>query len=284
MIKNIHTIERRGDLKVTFNRVDNYLLNNRIGSYYFLNIVNSLIKHWEYNKGALNLNDYFRDIGLNFKTDKTSRYLESDSEILLYIQFIFEFFFVIDNHLDNYSISQSEYINWVKPLARMIRERLELSNYTIDTDENDLVNIGKRDPDIDSAILAIDDKQIIKDILSFNDFRNENDLNEKKSIISRFYIYLESDKCSEFKDLRIKISGNAKDIKLFDDFFMIANNFDIRHYPEKISMNNTLHMLDDTRSLELLNLEFRIFLRIINSKKLLQDQNYFQKIKEEFKL
>lgn len=285
MIKNIHTIERRGDLKITFRRIYDYLTSQRIGSYLFLDLVNYRIRYWDHNKGALNIKDYFYDIGIDIKhNDKNSHYLETDNEILLFIQFIFEFFFIIEKNLSQYSINKNLYNNWATPLAKMIRERLELSNYSVDVTEEDKVFIRKRNAEIDTAIQIIEDKQIIEDILSFYDFRNENDLIEKKSIITRFYKYLEKEENSKYKNHRIKISSKSKEINLFDNFFMIANNFDIRHSPEKLKQIGTIHKLDEKRTLELLNLEFKLFLRITTSIDLLKNQEYIDELINEFQL
>jgi len=286
MIKNIHTIERRGDLETTFSRVDDYLNYQVIGKYSqrYFQIVDEEIKHWKDNKGALTLNDYFDDIELKFKKiDASHRNLESDSQILLYLQFVLEFMFILEEKCKIYSITETEFTSWALPLVKMIKERLELSNYTFNV-ENEKVYIHKRNPEIDSAILVVNDKQILNDILSFNDIRIENNLNEKKAIITRFYKFLESDKYATFKELRLKITSGGKDIKLFNNFFMIANNFDIRHFPANLKKNGTLHKLNDDRTVELLNLEYRIFLRIINSTQLIEDQDYVEKLLKEFNL
>ena len=69
---------------------------------------------------------------------------------------------------------------------------LERMNYKFEK-VGDRYIITKRDPDVDSILINVP-KNIASLLLEYNDFRNEDDIEEKKKILKKIDLYIEERK------------------------------------------------------------------------------------------
>lgn len=264
ILTNIHKIERRGDLKEAYNRINNYLLKNPIPfESNFYKVVNREIKHWELNQGALTIDDYFRDIGLNFEEICNQLWSPSDdSEYLLYIQFVIELSLFLYSK-KRIEVSAIKYfLSWFKPLHRLVRTHLELVNFQITIENDETVIIHKRQVFVDTSIQSITDQKIQMLLLQYLDFRVEKNLEFKISTLITFYKYVEEHKNLSKTRVIIK-ETESKEINLIQEFKKICNIYNIRHYPSQLENKNTLNNLSDDDLLELCDIAFHLFVEAI---------------------
>lgn len=293
---SIFDVEKRLPLKKECERINKFIINN---SFYVTNgyganlnlyqIVDGfLFLDWKHRGTATQINEFLDYFDIDLNKFGYSNHIFSDTQYLYYLE-------TLINLLDLIRIDYSKPYNFkiaysndsirgfVESIIENIDIILEANNFMKYQTKNSTIQFTKRDVDADSAIITVQDRDIALDILSFLDFRNENSLNEKKSIITRLYKHLEANQ-STYKSIRIKSSAISKDINPYDDFFLLANKFDIRHHPKDLLRNGTFQKLDDKRTIEVLDICFRLFLRIINTSQAISDQDYINNLKSEFSL
>lgn len=272
MIKDIYTIERRADFHETCVRIDKYVSNIRIeyDRSEFYKLVNREIKHYSKNCGALDLYDYFDDIGVDLDTITSSNYRHSDDVYLLYIQSIIAFTAFLINWLGRNDMTlKKSLFEWSKPLLEMIDYRLELLNYKrYYNEQKDEHQIIKRDVNVDSVIDLINDRDVQVLLLQYLDFKTAKDLDSKKFILSNLFKYYE-DPNNNLKTSNnssksiVKLNSSSKNILPIEAFSEICQAFDVRHYPEAIKNNPDLVRLDDKDTHVLCDIAFYMFIEAI---------------------
>lgn len=276
MIKDIYTIERRADLRETCIRIDKYITNNKISydNSEFYKLINREIKHYEKNFGALDLYDYYEDIGVDFDTISSDKYIKSDDDYLLFIQSIVAFSeFLIDWLGRNNTSLKNSLIAWRKPLIEMIDYKLELSNYKryYNKQKNEH-QIIKRDVNVDSILDLINDYDVQVLLLQYLDFKTAKDLYSKKFILTNLFKYYE-DPNNNLKtsnnDLKsiVKKDNLSKNILPIEAFSEICQTFDVRHYPDKIKSKPDL-VLNDEDTHILCDIAFYMFIEAIRIPKI----------------
>lgn len=293
---SIFDIEKRLPLRKECSRLNEFIKKNRFhirndNDFYDLyGIIDEFIFiKWGYRHTSTCLDEYLDYFNIDFNYFKEHNIVLSDEKYLYYLETMVNLIQIVDKDLKNQNAfivnyaetdKMNEFIITLKINIELILEANNLKIYIVNPN---MIRFTKRDADADTAIIILNDRDISLDILSFLDFRNENNINEKKSIISRLYKHLESNQ-SSYKNIRIKPDNNSKDINPLDDFFMLANKFDIRHHPKELEKNGTIQNLDERRTLEVLDICFRLFLRIVNTSEAISDQDYINNLKSEFNL
>ena len=289
-MKDIYSIERRADLRETCIRIDDYIRDEKIIGFNsdFYKLVSRDIKHYDKNFGALNLDDYYDDIGVDVESILDMSCFVSNDECLLYIQSIIAFISFIEYR---YYQSQSlSYIKaWGEPLLRMIEYKLELSNYmTIYIKERNEHLIVKRDVSVDSVINQIKDYDTQILLLQYLDFRTANDLEAKKNILAKLYKYYEDPKNGlngkNQSRAIVKQNSSSKDITPIDAFSEICQHFDVRHFPKSIQKNPDLHPLEDKDTHILCDIAFYMFIEAIRIPEIHKFRMELSKYKKAYKI
>lgn len=293
---SIFDIEKRLPLNLECKRINQLIKKNKFyirndNTFYNLYdiIDNFLFLKWSHRHTATCLNDFFEYFDIDFKYFKDSNIYLSDNQCLYYLETLVNFISFLSNDINNpftqiVKFSDFDLINeFIKSISKNIDITLESVNMKKYSANLSIIRFTKRDVDADAALVAVNDRDIALDILSFLDFRNENNINEKKSIITRLYKHLEANQ-NIYKSIRIKPNANTKDLNPYDEFFILANKFDIRHHPKDLLKNGTFQKLDDKRTIDVLDICFRLFLRIINTSQAISDQEYINNLKSDFSL
>lgn len=293
---SIFDIEKRLPINIECKRINELIKKNEFyirndNSFYNLYqiIDNYLFLKWSHRHTATCLNDFFDYFDINFQYYKDRNIYLQEHQCLYYLETLVNFIAFLINDINNpftQIVKFSDYVSineFIKSLSKNIDITLESVNMKKYDANTSMIRFTKRDADADAAIIAANDRDIALDILSFLDFRNENNINEKKSIITRLYKHLEANQ-SIYKSIRIKSSAISKDINPYDDFFLLANKFDIRHHPKDLLKNGSFQKLDDNRTKEVLDICFRLFLRIVNTSQAVVDQDYINNLKQEFNI
>lgn len=217
MIKSIFNIENRLDIQKEFEKMilvlhktqDNIYLSG-YGYVSFIKYVNhKIFKNWPYRDTFLTVGEYMEHLGIN---DKILQFEENITKevFLYYIQFIL-------NMTNNYEYVRESKKEMHIALMNNIPLILEKMNYKVEYTE-DKVIIVKRNADVDSVIDKIS-LPLAKRLLEYNDFRNENDIQEKKEILKAIDLYIEQNKK--------EISG--LDSKLYNAIGTIVNEMGVNH-------------------------------------------------------
>lgn len=301
MATSIFEVEKRISIKVECIRLHNFIINNEFqcakkgiayttGRNLYEIFDQFYILSWKHRLTATSISHYFSYFGLDFEDLASKKIDWEDKDFLYYLEFIANLTSILLSDLDNeytYKVGYRDphsFEDYVLAVQNNIKTILELNNYTLYRSDKETIRISKRDAEVDTAINSINNPDIAIDLLSFLDIRNKDNLNEKKAIISRLYKHLESNVNKSYGDHIVKVNSKSKDINLKDLFTFLSNNFDIRHYPKELEKNGTLHKLDDEQTLKLLEISYRLFVRIINTGEIINDFDYVQTLKTEFAL
>lgn len=271
MVKSIFELERRFDFNKEFKRLLNMLdqkIYNCEYRYYknqsFWTIADKYFTEWKYRLSAINTEQYFYDLEIDFQN------LEScdNTQKMYVLQFLDSYIMYLIN---NYKIDRHANIGDepYKPFIAII-ENIGLIitklNFERDIDkEKEYITYIKRDADVDSVLSIIESEDDLRlSLLEYNDFRIENDIQQKKIILKKIGDYLEPQR----KEL-----SNYNN-SLTDDIFYILNNFSIRHNNQKQIT------LDNTKLLYWYDVLFKMMIQIIREK---QIKNYHTQLVEEYK-
>lgn len=233
MIKSIFDIENRLDIQKEFNKIVMNLHNQKdtclsFDGYYdsFIGMINEdLFLTWKYRDTFLSVEEYLEHIGVS--SDVLSGIFKISAEkFLYYIEFI------LNMALLSQKKSESTIDQKVYAVLQNINIILEKMNYQSEIVNDDKVIIIKRNEDVDSIIRTIPESK--KNVLlEYNDFRNEDDIETKKSLLKILDLYIEENK-GKIKSL---------DSKLYDTIGTIVNKMGINH-PIKDFPFNTLKESD----------------------------------------
>ena len=215
MIKSIFDIENRLDITKEFKKIVKNLHENRIGNYAghnsYMGIIDSYVfKSWKYRDTIIDVEEYLTHIGIT-RYELSSGNIQEEN-FLYYLQFILNMEYLMCKLNKTYAVSEN-----AKLILANIPLILEKMNYTYKNIE-DKVIILKRNADVDSVIDKVP-LSLSERLLEYNDFRNENDIIEKKEILKSIDLYMEQYK-KEFKGI---------DSKLYDSIGTIVNEMGVNH-------------------------------------------------------
>lgn len=278
MVKSIFELEKRTDIKKECLRMEKYLNKPQFRSIdgysndsTFWRMVNSCFKFWPYRYTATNVNDFFDLIELPMKVEKMNA-----TEYFYYLQFIYDFVMWVSSYYydaDIYGINFNKKIfglfinnqDEFDLITTNIKIIMDFSNYSIEK-INDHYTFIKRDADTDSILSIIENENDLRlALLEYNDFRIENDINEKRIILKKLGDYLEP-KRKEF---------NSINKSLTDDIFYMLNKFYIRH-------NNVGNIKFDSNNdyIKWYDKLFKMIIHLIRSKYILDVQKELKDYKK----
>lgn len=219
MVKSIFDIENRLDIQKEFNKIVMNLHNEeytclRDDGYYdsFIGMIDEdLFLTWKYRDTFLSVEEYLEHIGFpNYVL--SGGYEISAEKFLYYLEFILNMALLSEKKTES-SMDPKVYA-----VLQNINIILEKMNYQSEIVNDDKVIIIKRNEDADSIIRNIPES--IKNVLlEYNDFRNEEDIETKKSLLKVLDLYIEKNK-GKIKSL---------DAKLYDTIGTIVNKMGINH-------------------------------------------------------
>lgn len=276
MAISIFDLEKRTDLRKECLRLHEYLSKKNfiltndysVWNNNFWNMVNICFTYWPYRYTALNIQEFFDIHGLPFNVDEMN-----NEQLLYYLQIILDFIMWLYTYdesnpyvEENKFLSEILYKNEKK--LNIIIENIELTieqaNYKIEKVDQHYIFI-KRNVDLDSILKQFETKEDIRiTLLSYNDFRIEKSIDEKRMILKRLADWLEPQK-NKFT----KIDG-----QLTDDIFYLLNSIKIRH-------NNSKQVnLDDDSLLALYDDLFKMIIHLIRSEDIKRIQSSIQNLKK----
>lgn len=232
-------------------------------------MVNSCFKLWPHRYTATNASDFFDLLELHTKVEEMN-----NTEYFYYLQFIYDFVMWVASHYydaDIYGINFNKKIfdlfinnqDEFDLITTNIKIIMDFSNYSIEK-INDHYTFIKRDADTDSILSIIENENDLRlALLEYNDFRIENDVEEKKKLIFKIYQFIELHK----KDYQ------EKNNTLYKSISHIVNNYKIRH------SNSCQISLNDSDTIEVYDICFKMMIHLIRDSYI---KDSFKKIKEKY--
>lgn len=269
VVSSIKCLEQRMNLQKEIDKLkelfDKYYItvNNPYGYsayvYTFPEIINDSFDYFPYCGTSRDLNEFFIDREIYDEDDGYYIYLLNlYSNLLSWL--------VSENH--NLRIDTIN-TNMVDMFTSRIDLILESQNYKNITDEKlnehgfyDILTV-KRDENIDSVMKFVS-QDIRIDLLSYIDFRFENDLKHKEAIISRLYKDIES------KKICLNVEPNKS---LFKDTMFVLNI--PRHHRE--------YNISDEDKLMWYDRAFEMYIHLIRTKEITSYQTELKSIKNIIK-
>ena len=186
-------------------------------------MINDMFRLSNLNNGYVDIDDLLNESDESFKNIfdlcKSNNYEITEEEILINIDIIVNCLFNFKDNNNRYFYNKEKAFEIVDIIARAIKEYLLGYGYVLRYDEEkEQFFIVENDIAID--LDEIDDMKLKSEIISYYDYKNVDDLEEKKKVIFSLISKLESRK----NDIS-KIMGN----KIADMFSNYANNFNLRH-------------------------------------------------------
>ncbi|MEI3386376.1 MAG: hypothetical protein V8R62_12260 [Faecalibacillus intestinalis] len=277
MVKSIFELEKRTDIRKECLRMEEYLdrpqfikIDGYSGKSTFWSMANSCFKFWPYRYTATSVYDFFDLIQLPMKVKEMN-----NTEYFYYLQFIFDFVMWISSYNDDviFDIDPNEDLydlffdneDEFDLITTNIKIIMEFSNYSIEK-INDHYTFMKRDADTDSILSIIENENDLRlALLEYNDFRIENDINEKRIILKKLGDYLEP-KRKEF---------NSINKSLTDDIFYMLNKFYIRH-----NNDGNIKFDSNTDYIKWYDKLFKMIIHLIRSKYILDVQKELKDYKK----
>ncbi|RHR14286.1 hypothetical protein DW760_11550 [Coprobacillus sp. AM29-13] len=277
MVKSIFELEKRTDIRKECLRMEEYLdrpqfikIDGYSGKSTFWSMANSCFKFWPYRYTATSVYDFFDLIQLPMKVKEMN-----NTEYFYYLQFIFDFVMWISSYNDDviFDIDPNEDLydlffdneDEFDLITTNIKIIMEFSNYSIEK-INDHYTFIKRDADTDSILSIIENENDLRlALLEYNDFRIENDINEKRIILKKLGDYLEP-KRKEF---------NSINKSLTDDIFYMLNKFYIRH-----NNDGNIKFDSNTDYIKWYDKLFKMIIHLIRSKYILDVQKELKDYKK----
>jgi len=269
--KSIFELERRMELKDVFDGIIDNFKETNISSKMFsvsslLNCLFLSIKTWPYRNGATQVKKYAQYHGFCFngKSDEDMFYT---LELLLNLYYWFircESLRRIECYGRGNSYSPAiecqycmENINsLLAQINYVIRERCIDGNFP-------QYIITKRDVAVDTVIDAV--PELAEVLLSFLDFRNQNDVESKKQILNQIAKFLEP-KRKEYR-------GTCYSA-ICDDLFFVFNNCNIRHN------NDKKLALSSKQQMEICDKTFKASIHLLQKENAEEFQQFVEKLKK----
>lgn len=223
-------------------------------------MLNSMFKYSKFNIGYSNINDLLNEADKPyadiFELCKIENGNIDDEEILVNIDIISNCLYDFKKTEDRYFYNDRKAFETIEVMMKAINEFLLCNGYKLEYDEKK-EQVFIIDNDIGIDIDEIDDEKIKSEIISYYDYKNANDIDEKKKIIVNLISKLESRK----NDIE-KIMGT----RIADMFSNYANNFNLRHNnidkKYKKYYNETIYNLSEEEILEWWNFIFAFMINI----------------------
>lgn len=225
MIKSIFDIENRLDIQKEFRKLVQHLHEGKVDNYNssnsFMGIIDRhIFREWKYRDTIIDVEEYLTHIGITREVLCLGNIKEEN--FLYYLQFILNMRYTMIKQNKNYIIPENGNIVLLNiPLI------LEKMNYTYQNFE-DKVIIVKRNADVDSIVDKVP-LSLAKRLLEYNDFRNENDIKEKREVLKAIDLHIENSKK--------EISG--LDNKLYNAIGTVVNEMGVNHAINKKFQNLT---------------------------------------------
>lgn len=232
MVKSIFDLEVRLDFDKEYNRLVETIESRVFETQYeshltFGEMANTLFLFWPYRHTSRTILEYFELNRIKFGSFALSR-----EDRLYNIQFLSDFIcWICDypHHIaKGYDQEDIEFLlegiekenhKIFVMLSQNIREIIESLNMEIKIINNHITFI-KRDADVDSVLTQFETESDIRLLLlSYNDFRVENSLEEKQHILKKLADWLEPQK-NRYKAINPSLTS---------DVFSALNNGNIRH-------------------------------------------------------
>lgn len=215
MIKSIFDIENRLDIPKEFKKMVQNLHGGRYDSYAgwssYMGIIDEYVfKGWKYRDTIIDVEEYLTHIGITPNVLRSG--IVGKETFLYYLQFILNMEYLIHKQNTIYAISKN-----AKIVLLNIPLILEKMNYTYQNIE-DKVIIVKRNSDVDSVLDKVS-LPLAERLLEYNDFRIENNIQEKKEILKAIDLYIEQNK-KEFSSV---------DNKLYNAIGTVVNEMGVNH-------------------------------------------------------
>lgn len=261
--KSIFELEKRIDvLDETRNLIsflykkDTFSWNNHYNES-FISMVNYYFPSWSYKKSALSCQQYFELYGIDVRrlTEESCLYL---------LEFLLNICSWIPAQIEyqsSYSSFRDRNEQLISGIETSINSILEGVNYKAKK-VKDKVLIYKRNADVDSTISLTSNSDLATLLLQYLDFRNQNSVVEKGSILASLNIWIEKNK-EEYK----KINN-----QLYKDVSAIINNIGSRHKENMdppLTRKEKLHWMDNC---------FHLMLYLIRSVELKSIQNELNEV------
>ena len=232
MPKSIFDLEVRLDFEKEYRRIISMIESRNFNLSYnsnssFEQVINSIFRFWPYRYTARTVEEYFDLKKLEFCNFSSSR-----EEKLYDLQFIFDFIcwmynptrtmpemydLITTNSIINdcFQNNRHHLVMVIENIEKVI-ESLNMEIQTI----NDHITFIKRNADVDSVLTQLEEEPDIRLLLlSYNDFRVENSLEDKQYIIRKLADWLEPQR-NKYKSINPKLTS---------DVFAAINNGNIRH-------------------------------------------------------
>lgn len=266
MAKSIFELERRFNFDKEFSRLLDLLNQERFncvdGYYYnqtFWTIVNKYFLEWEYRLSAINIEQYFNDLDIDFEALISC----NDTKKIYVIQFIDSYImFLVKNHK-----LVEETMQPIITIVQNIKIIIEKINYKRDINEGKgYITYVKRDADVDSVLSIIGNEDDLRiSLLEYNDFRIEKDIQEKRTILKKLGDYLEP----------LRKEFNKYNKSLTDDIFFMLNKFYIRHNNE-----GNIKLDEDSEYIKWYDDLFKMIIQLIRTKYIVKKQDELKQFKK----
>lgn len=223
---SIFTIERRKKFPEAFNHffedLKTIVINSKGKHYSMFEYLNRCLRYWPHRCGAISIDGYLKDIGVDITDPK------NDKDLLLALELLINLLKWVPEQYSNdyYSGFSTELKNVVEDEAERLLENAEYlleqcCNMTVREEDDDVFPmyfITKRNAQVDSAIIAA--PELKNTLLGYLDIRNADDYKYKKSALNTIYGYMEPHR-KEYKAIACS--------SVSEEFFTSMNTFGIRH-------------------------------------------------------
>lgn len=273
MVKSIFDLEKRTDLNKEVIRLDGYLREKKFfnaNGYIrtFWGVIDELFALWPHRYTATTFIEYFElfqitPIPSHMNEEQRFYYLQFIYDFIMWIENNSQIYIAGDNISDVYHVgirNREERFNVIKTNIELIAE---LTNYKLEF-INEHYTFIKRDVDVDLVLKQLETEEDLRlALLSYNDFRIEEDIKEKKIILKQIGDWLEPN----------RQNLNSINKCLTDDIFFVLNKAEIRH-----NNRNELR-LDDNSILQLYDELFKMMLHLLRESDIKKIQQKIRKMK-----
>lgn len=230
-------------------------------------MLNIMFKYSKLNNGYADIDDLLNESNKNYENIFNLCYMSNDNieieNVLANIDIIINCIYYFQKNAQRYFCREADALKIIDVIFKAINQFLLSNGYKVEyNDENKQAFIVQNEIAIN--IEDIEDKKLKSNIISFYDYKNSNDIEEKKKILLILAGQLESQK-KDIKDL-----FGTKIQEMLNNY---VNNLNIRHNnidkEYKKCYNKTIAELSDEEMLGWYDYIFAFMLNIyLNLKKL----------------
>ncbi|MBO6129723.1 MAG: hypothetical protein J6P79_12630 [Pseudobutyrivibrio sp.] len=225
----IFSIARDKDLRIEFNKIRKDLATEirvHAKKYTIEQYLDVCIKYWPYRCGAVSVDDYLADIGID------SNRIYEEKDILIYLELLINLLYWAPEQEANDDTGFSNTFFLGKTDIEKESNRIILNieyilstccNMTIQEEEAEYTQYCIRMKNAQAEVVAATTPELKDVILSYLDIRTENDVSFKKSVIQSLHSYMEPRR-AEFRSLSCST--------ISEEFFASMNQLGIRHNTE----------------------------------------------------